>query len=66
VALWARVCLGELTLTEAADLVPLDRTFTPNSGNRSEYDRLYAEYRNLYSRLRQVYGRLNGQKVTKT
>ncbi len=66
VALWARVCLGELSLYEAADLVPLADTFRPNPAHRAEYDRLYREYRTLYSRLKRTYRRLNGERVIKT
>ncbi len=61
VALWARVCLGELSLTEAAQQVPMDRTFAPSPANRAEYDRLFAEYRTLYSRLKKTYRRLNAR-----
>ncbi|MCB0916506.1 MAG: FGGY-family carbohydrate kinase [Actinobacteria bacterium] len=59
VALWARVCLGELTLSEAAGKVPLEREFVPDPDNRVEYDRLFDTYRTLYSTLRKTYRRLN-------
>lgn len=61
IALWARVCLGELTLTEAAAMVPVERRFTPDPGNRAEYDRLFAEYRRIYPMVKGMYKRLNAR-----
>jgi xylulokinase len=59
VALWARVCLGEMTLDEAAALVPVDKTFFPHETDRDEYQRLYGEYRRLYPTVKGLYKRLN-------
>ena len=59
VALYTRVALGELTLEEAAALVPLVRTFAPAQANRAVYEELYGEYRRLYGTLKGLYGRLN-------
>jgi xylulokinase len=58
VALWARVCLGELTLDEVPALVPVATTFTPSPDAR-DYAAGYAEYRNLYGKLKGLYHRLN-------
>ena len=48
VALWARVCLGELTLDETPALVGVSATFTP-SVHVHAYAQGYAEYRKLLS-----------------
>jgi len=62
VALWARVCLGELTLGEVPALVPASATFTP-SAHTQAYSDGYAEYRKLYGKLKGLYHRLNSRKV---
>jgi xylulokinase len=59
VALWARVCLGELTLEEAAALVTVRRRFTPDPEHREAYAAGYGEYRKLHGTLKGLYGRLN-------
>ncbi len=58
VALWARICLGEITLEDVPPLVPAAATFTP-SANVPAYAAGYAEYRKLYGRLKGLYHRLN-------
>jgi len=58
VALWARVCLGELTLDQVPALVPVSTTFTPSPDAR-RYAAGYAEYRKLYGKLKGLYHRLN-------
>jgi xylulokinase len=63
VALWARVCLGELTLEEVPALVPVADTFTPSNDSEAYRDG-YAEYRKVYGRLKGMYHRLNSRKVT--
>jgi xylulokinase len=60
VALWARVCLGELTVEEVPALVPVAATFTPSAQARA-YAETYAEYRKLYGRLKGLYHRLNAR-----
>jgi xylulokinase len=60
VALWARVCLGELTLGDVPSLVPVAATFTPSAHARAYAD-AYAEYRKLYGKLKGVYHRLNAR-----
>lgn len=62
VALWARVCLGELSLHEAASLVPVRRTFMPEPAARKVYAQHYREYRTLAGRLSGMYRRLNGDR----
>ncbi|MGA0944415.1 MAG: xylulokinase [Candidatus Nanopelagicales bacterium] len=52
VAQWARVCLGETTLAEAAAGVRVARTFDPRECDRGVYQEAYAEYRGLYKRLK--------------
>ena len=60
VALWARICLGELTLEEVPALVPVSATYVPSAHTRLAYDDAYAEYRTLYGTLKGLYARLNG------
>jgi xylulokinase len=60
VALWARVCLGELTLEDVPALVPAAATFAP-SADAPAYAGGYAEYRKLYGRLKGLYHRLNSR-----
>ncbi len=62
VALWAQVCLGELTLQEAGAKIPVDRVFLPSGTDRDEYQRLYGEYRRLYGTLKGTYARLNARR----
>ena len=40
-ALFAGLALGRVQAGEVRDLVPVDRTFTPDPANRAVYDRLY-------------------------
>lgn len=58
VALWARMCLGELRLEDVPALVPVAGTFAP-SADASTYARLYGEYRKLFGSLQGLYHRLN-------
>ena len=60
VALWARVCLGELTLEETPALVAVSATFIP-SAHAHAYADGYAEYRKLYRKLKGLYHRLNSR-----
>ncbi len=62
VALWARVCLGELTLDDVPALAPAAATFSPSSDARV-YAASYAEYRKLYGNLKGLYHRLNTRGV---
>lgn len=61
VALYARVALGELSLAEAASLVPVQHVFAPDPATRDVYAELYGEYRRLYGTVKGLYGRLNSQ-----
>jgi xylulokinase len=59
VALWARICLGELALSDVPALVPVAATFHPQPVNAQAYADGYAEYRKLQGTLKGLYGRLN-------
>ena len=61
VALWARVCLGEIELEDVPGHMPAPVTFTP-SAESGAYAARYAEYRKLYGRLKSLYHRLNARK----
>ena len=52
IAQWARICLGETTLAEAAAQVRVVRTFEPRDCDVDIYQDAYAEYRGLYKRLK--------------
>ena len=58
VALWARVCLGELTFDDVPAFAPAAATFLP-SIHAQAYADGYAEYRKLYGKLKGLYHRLN-------
>jgi xylulokinase len=60
VALWALVCIGELTLAQAAARVPVGRRFDPDPADRRVYATHFQEFRTLRGRLKGVYRRLNG------
>jgi xylulokinase len=60
-ALIAAMALGAVREDEVRDLVPAAATFTPTSGNRGVYDRLYAEFPRLYQSQRRMFRRLNGR-----
>lgn len=59
VAMWARVCLGEITLRQAGLSAPVDREFHPGDTDRDEYQRLYGHYRRVYPAVRGLYHGLN-------
>ena len=59
-ALWAQVCVGEMTLDEAARLVPVAQVFDPVPADREIYAHHYGEYRKIYGTLKGFYRRLNG------
>ncbi|MEI7779611.1 MAG: FGGY-family carbohydrate kinase [Actinomycetes bacterium] len=59
VALYARTALGEITLAQTAELIPVAKVFVPNPANRAIYEQLYAEYRKLYPTVKGLYRRLN-------
>lgn len=60
-ALQAAVALGAARRDELPELVPTDRTFTPDPANRAIYDGLYDEFARLYSMQRTMFKRLNGR-----
>ena len=59
VALWALVCLGRMTLAEAASAVPLGAVFEPDPADRDVYARHLREYRRMYGTLKNFYRRMN-------
>jgi xylulokinase len=50
---------GEIELQDVRALVPVDRVFQPDPGNRATYDRLWAEFPRLYRSQRRMFSRLN-------
>jgi xylulokinase len=58
-ALLAGLALGAVRRDEITDLVPIDRTFTPDPANRAVYDRLFAELPKLYKAQKPMFSRLN-------
>lgn len=60
VALWAQVCMGRMSLAEAASRVPVARVFDPDPADREMYARHMAEYRKLYGTVKGFYRRMNG------
>lgn len=60
VALWTQVCLGRISLAEAASRVTVDTVFDPDPADRDVYARRFREYRDLYRTLKGFYRRVNG------
>ena len=58
-ALAAGLALGDIDLQDVRALVPVDRVFQPDPGNRATYDRLWAEFPRLYRSQRRMFSRLN-------
>ena len=58
-ALFAAISLGRLSLDEVPQLVPVDRTFQPDSAAVVAYRSPYREFKHLYGRLKGIYARLN-------
>ncbi len=59
-ALLAAIATGALTEHEAAALVQIDRTFTPDDGAAAAYAPLAAQFRSLYKRHKGLFAALNG------
>lgn len=59
VALWTRVCLGELSLHEAAALVPVRTVFQPERSDVRTYAALFDDFQHAYGALKGLYHRLN-------
>ena len=59
VALWARICLGEMTLPQAGARVTVTDTFQPDGPDAAAYAQGYEEFRRLYRALRGTHHRLN-------
>ncbi len=58
-AFLASVALGYHTFHELSDVIQIEKTYTPEPGNRKIYDELFREYLNLYRANRKIYARLN-------
>lgn len=59
VALWTRVCRGQLSLEQAAALVPVAQTFEPVVSERQIYAAHFTEYKKLYGSVKGFYHRMN-------
>jgi len=60
VALLASVALGFIpSFDDIKKYIKIDRTFSPDPGNRKLYDRLFREYKNLYNQNKHWYKRMN-------
>jgi xylulokinase len=57
-AAWARVCLGDLTLSEVGRQVVVTDTFLPDGPDAEVYRDMYAEFRRVYGTLRKTHARL--------
>jgi xylulokinase len=58
-ALIAAVGLGEIEFEDVPELVKIEHTFMPNSGNRALYDDLYGEFLAIYRQMKGIYHHLN-------
>jgi xylulokinase len=59
-ALLARIGLGEITLAQATQMVPVADRFEPDPGSAAVYDPLFAEFTGLFRSLKPHHSRLNG------
>ncbi len=57
--LLGHVALGHVTWDEISSLVPISRSFRPNSANRDAYGPLYDAFRQIYKANRGIYRKLN-------
>ncbi len=60
VALWTLVCMGRISLAEAATRVPVAAAFDPDPVERDVYAGHMREYRKLYGTVKGFYRRMNG------
>ena len=58
--LYAGLALGDVTADRLADLVPVDRVFTPDPATRATYDALFREFPGLHGHNKRMFARLNG------
>jgi xylulokinase len=58
-ALWARICLGEMTIEEAGQRVVVTDTFRPDGPDEEAYAAQFDEFRRLYGSLRKTQKRLS-------
>ncbi len=59
-ALFLGMATGAVDPRELDGLVPTDRVFSPNSGNREVYDRLFEHFPRLHRGQRRFFAELNG------
>ncbi len=53
--------LGHRSLEQLADLVRVDRVFSPDESNRPVYDKLYGQYRLVYKSNKKIFSVLNSE-----
>ena len=58
--LYVGLALGDVTADRLADLVPVDRVFTPDPATRATYDALFREFPGLHAHNKRMFARLNG------
>ena len=58
-ALWARICLGEMTIEEAGQRAVVTDTFRPDGPDAAAYADLYEEFRRLYGSMKKTQKRLS-------
>ncbi len=58
-ALIAAVGLGYISFDDVPDLVPLEKSFSPDPDNREIYEELYREFLNIHKLSKSIYHRLN-------
>lgn len=59
-ALLHSLATGAVTAADVASLVPVDRTFEPDSARRSIYDAVFGQFPKLHSRNKKMFAALNG------
>lgn len=62
-AFQAALALGHLTVDEIPELVPVARTFEPNTKNQGLYDSLFREFLTLYKTNKSLFARLNRARI---
>lgn len=58
-AMLALMALGKLNLDEAAERVPVQKVFEPNTAHRAMYAEMFENYTDIYNRNKPVFARLN-------
>jgi xylulokinase len=63
-ALWARICLGEMTIETAGERAVVTDTFRPDGPDAEVYATTYDEFRRLYGSLRKTQKRVSRLSIT--